>query len=78
MTTPYDSWDWERLKAQTIEALKNKIDENELSFEELTMKSDELEAKCLKLEKELDDARTEYVHNEYLRILVLYENGDLK
>ena len=77
MTTPSDSWG-ERLKARTIQALKDKVDENELSFEELTMKSDELEEKCLKLEKELDDARAEYIHNEYLRILVLLENGELK
>lgn len=74
MTRRYDSWE-EREKAEMKMVIKQKIQENTLSFEELTKKNDELEKEYGELEDRLEEIKYEIIENEYARILILMNEG---
>lgn len=72
--TRYDSWE-ERQKAEMKMVIKQKIQENTLSFEELTKKNKELVKEYEELEDRLEEIKDEVIENEYVRIILLMNEG---
>ena len=70
----YDSWE-EREKAETKMILKQKLEDNTLTYEELTKKSNELEKEYSELKDRLDEIEHECIQVEYLRMLLLMQEG---